>query len=74
MEILKKQISPESEAVVEISGGKIVLSAKLDTEGLDAQLGVSVSTEYFLDELAKKIPGTIDDAFLAVLKQALKAL
>jgi len=74
MEILKKQISPESDVVVEIAGGKIILAAKLDTEGVDAQLSASVSTDYFLDELAKKIPGTIDDAFLAILKQALKNL
>lgn len=74
MEILNKQISPEALAKVEIKEGKIQLSAVLDTGGLDAQVTVSVDSDYFLDELAKKIPGTIDDAVVGVLKVALKAL
>lgn len=74
MDIIEKQLSPEAKAKVEIVDGKISLSADLDTQGMDATLKVSVDAEYFIDELAKKIPGQIDDAIFAVLKSALKAL
>lgn len=74
MEILNKQISPEAKALVEIKEGKLQLSAVLDTGGVDANVAVSVEVDYFIDELAKKIPGQIDDAIFAVLKSSLKAL
>lgn len=74
MEILNKQISPESKALVEITEGKLQLSAVLDTGGVDANVAVAVEVDYFIDELAKKIPGQIDDAIFAVLKTALKDL
>lgn len=74
MEILNKQISPEAKALVEIKEGKLQLSAVLDTGGVDANVAVAVEVDYFIDELAKKIPGQIDDAIFAVLKNALKAL
>lgn len=74
MEILAKQISPEAKAKVEIVEGKLKLSANLDTQGVDAVVSVAVDTDYFIDELAKKIPGQIDDAIFAVLKTALKDL
>lgn len=74
MEILNKQISPEAKALVEIKEGKLQLSAVLDTGGVDANVAVAVEFDYFIDELAKKIPGQIDDAIFAVLKTALKDL
>lgn len=74
MEILNKQISPEAKALVEIKEGKLQLSAVLDTGGVDANVAVAVEVDYFIDELAKKIPGQIDDAIFAVLKSALKDL
>lgn len=74
MDILEKQISPEAKAKVVLAGGKLTLTADLDTGGLDAQVSVSVDTDYFFDELAKKIPGQIDDAVIAVLKTAMKSL
>ncbi len=74
MEILNKQISPDAKALVEIKEGKLQLSAVLDTGGVDANVAVAVEVDYFIDELAKKIPGQIDDAIFAVLKTALKDL
>lgn len=74
MLLAEQQLSPEAKMKVEITGGKIMLSADLDTAGMDAAVTVAVDSDYFLDELAKKIPGTIDDAIIAVLKTALKAL
>lgn len=74
MEIINKQISPEAQAKVEVKEGKLILSAMLDTKGVDAAVSVAVDSDYFIDELAKKIPGTVDDAIFAVFKSALKAL
>lgn len=74
MDILEKQISPEAKASVVISGGKLSLSAVLDTEGVGASVSVSIDTGYFFDELAKKIPGTLDDAILGMLKTAVAGL
>lgn len=74
MDLINKQLSPEANAKVVISEGKLSLMAVLDTAGMDASVVVSVDTDYFLDELAAKIPGTMDDAIIAVLKAALKSL
>ena len=40
MEILNKKISPEAKALVEISEGKLKLSAVLDTGGVDANVAI----------------------------------
>jgi hypothetical protein len=74
MELIQKQLSPEASVKVEIVSGKIIMKAEMDTKGLDALASMSVDSDYFLDELAKKIPGVVDDAVIAVLKQAIKAL
>lgn len=74
MEVIVTKPSPESEVKVEIVQGRIKLSASLDTKGVDAAASMSVDSDYFIDELAKKIPGQIDDAMFAVLKAALKAI
>lgn len=74
MELFVKQISPEASAKAEITQGKIILSASLDTPGVDGSLSIAVDADYFFDELAKKIPGTLDDALLGMLKSAVKAL
>lgn len=74
MDLINKQVGPEGNVKVVISGGKISLVGLLDTKGLDVQVSASVDSDYFIDELAKKIPGTIDDAIFAILKGALKGL
>ena len=57
-----------------IEGGKIVLMPNYAGNGGYAKLEVGVDAEYFLKELAKKIPGVWDDAVIAVAIQAIKAL
>lgn len=74
MDLIDKQLSPESSVKVVVSGGKISLVGALDTKGVDVSVSASVDSDYFIDELAKKIPGQIDDAIFAVLKSAIKAL
>lgn len=74
MDILVKDVGPEAKVKVVVSGGKLSLVALLDTKGVDANVSVSVDSDYFLDELAKKIPGQVDDAVINILKIALKSL
>lgn len=74
MELINKQVTPEVSVKVEIKDGKIVLSSLIDTAGLGGNVSLHVGADYFLDELAKKVPGQIDDAIIAVLKAALKAV
>jgi hypothetical protein len=74
MDLITKELSPESKMKVVLSGGKIVLSADFASSGLKADLSAALDTDYFLDELAKAIPGQLDDAIIAVLKGALKSI
>lgn len=74
MDLLDKQLSPESSVKIVMAAGKISLIGMLDTKGLDLQVVASVDSDYFFDELAKKIPGQLDDAIIAVLKATIKAL
>lgn len=74
MILLDKELGPEAGAKIELAAGKIILSMALDSKGLGGELKLSLDSEYFLDELAAKIPGQIDDAVLAVLKAAFKQL
>lgn len=74
MEIVKHEISPEAQVTVDVTGGNIVVKAALDTSGLGASVSATVSVDYFLDKLAEKIPGQIDDAVISIFKAALKAI
>lgn len=58
---------------LDIKEGDLVLKVVHDSKGLDAELNVRVDSGYFIDKLAEKIPGQVDDAILQVLKAALKA-
>lgn len=62
----------EVDVKVEVKEGKIVLLADYAGKGGNAKVELAVGVDYFLDKLAERIPGTIDDAVLAVVKQALK--
>lgn len=64
----------ELKAEVKFVKGEIVAIAALDAKGIKSELKVAIPTDYFLDELAKAIPGTIDDSLIAVIKMALKAV
>lgn len=74
MELFKKEIGSEAYVMGEIVDGNIVITSKLDTSGVGASVSATVNGEYFLDKLAEKIPGQIDDAVLALLKAALKSV
>jgi hypothetical protein len=74
MEVVNEQISKEASVKVDVKDGKIQVDAALDTSGADASVKIAVDVEYFLDILAAKIPGQIDDAVIAIFKAALKAI
>jgi len=57
-----------------IEAGSIVFMPKYAGKGGYAKMELGVDAEYFLKELAKKIPGTFDDAVIAIAIQAIKAL
>lgn len=74
MDLISKDLGPEANVKVVVSGGKLSLVVALDTKGIDGAVSLSVDSDYFLDELAKALPGTLDDAIISVLKTALKAM
>lgn len=74
MDLIKKELGAEGEVALSLSAGKLSLSAKYDSKGLDGEVKLSVDSDYFIDQLAAKIPGQLDDAILAVLKAALKQM
>lgn len=65
---MDKKLLEKGDFHIEFQEGNLCLV--LDTKGLD--LVIKLESEYFLDELAEKIPGEIDDMIIAALKGALK--
>jgi len=74
MELIKSELGTEGEVAVLLGNGKLSLVAKYDSKGFDGEMKLSVDSDYFIDALAAKIPGQIDDAIFSVLKVALKQL
>ena len=74
MDLLIKDLGSEGKAKLVVENGKLSLVVAYDSKGLDGEVKVSVDSDYFIDEVAKKIPGQIDDAIFAILKASLKQL
>ena len=74
MDLIAKDLGAEGKVKLVIEGGKLKLIAEYDSKGLDGVVTMAVDSDYFIDELAAKIPGQLDNALLAVLKTALKSL
>jgi len=64
----------ELDVNVELKEGKVKLSVAYDGAQADAGAFIVISVDELLDKLAAKIPGQIDDAVIALVKGALKAL
>lgn len=73
-EIVSGQVGPETKYAVKFEGGKLVVSGGFDSKIFDAGLTLALDTDAVIDELAKAIPGQIDDAVLQLVKAALKAV
>jgi hypothetical protein len=74
MDILTQEIGKEGTLDIDVVGGQIVLSAKHVHASGEVVITAKEDVGYFLDKLAAKIPGAVDDAIIAVIKSALKAL
>ncbi len=68
------EISKEAKFDLKVQGGKLILAVTYDGAQVDAAVTVSVDGAAFLDKLAAAIPGSIDDAVIAVAKGAIAAL
>jgi hypothetical protein len=66
-------LSPEASWELDLKGGKLLLSVKYAGQGGGADLALTLDSAYFLDKLAEKIPGQIDDAVFSLLKAAIAA-
>lgn len=70
-QLLGGSLGPEADYDLEVAGGKLTLKGKYHGQGGAVELALSLDAGYFLDALAKKIPGQVDDAVFSVLKAAL---
>lgn len=72
MNILEKEISKEADVSIKFDGGRLVIAGEYEGAGGGAQLSVFVKPEYLLREIARIIPGHVDDliieGFIAALK------
>lgn len=73
MEITKLE-KGDIKAEVKFEKGEVIATSFLDTKGVKAEVKVVIPADYFIDELKKAIPGTLDDTVLELLKTALKAV
>ena len=74
MDLGSGQIGAEGSWEIDLTGGNVILSSKYQGTSGGAELKANIDVGFLLDELAKKIPGQIDDAILGLLKAALKAV
>jgi len=74
MNLVEKELGAETNLKLDIVAGEIVITIAHQSAAAKGDLKVAVDAGYFLDKLAEKIPGTIDDAILAIMKSALKAV
>lgn len=69
-DIVNVDFSKEAGIDLKMEEGKLRLSVKYDGKGADAGVFVDLEPAYFLDKLAKAIPGEIDDQVIALIKAA----
>ena len=74
MDLVKKPLGSEGEVKVEVKKGKFIISLVHDHGSGKASLLVEEDLAYFLDKLAAQIPGVLDDAILALVKDAVLKL
>lgn len=74
MELVSEKIGSEGVLEVDVVNGQLVVSATHKHASGEVVLTAKEDVGYFLDKLAAKIPGAVDDAIIGVIKAALKAL
>ena len=68
--ILRGNLGSEASYGLTFENGQLVFSMVYDGDGVDGRLEIMLDPAYFLDQLAKAIPGQVDDAVIAMLKAA----
>ena len=73
---MEKEIGAEGNIKIEIVDGNLQFSGGYEGKGGGAKVVLYANSEYFVDELAKLIPGdtALENISLAALKQTLKSL
>jgi len=69
-ELVNKELGGDLDLKIDFKDGKLMVSIVADMKGADLGLSVAVDSDYFLDKLAKAIPGEIDDAVIGMIKTA----
>jgi len=72
-ELASKELSSEANLMLELNDGNVILKVVYDGKGVDGEVSVKVSGDYFIDKLKEAIPGDVDDAVLEIIKAALKS-
>lgn len=62
----------ELDVKIEFKEGKLALIVQDEGKQGGGQIELHLSTDALLDKLAAAIPGTLDDAVIAIVKEALK--
>ena len=63
----------EGQLKLEIKDGKVVSSLVFDGKQMDVKLSIELDIEAYGELLKNAIPGTIDDAVIALIVSAMKA-
>lgn len=69
-DIFKGSLGEAGEYRLEFKDKNLYLVASFDGPGIDGEVSIMLDPEHFVDELAKAIPGKLDDAVLEMLKEA----
>lgn len=74
MILLESKIGAEGKITIELAQGKIVIKAYHDHKSGVVSFVAEEKADYFLDKLAEAIPGVLDDALIALIKDAVAKL
>ncbi len=70
-ELLSGDLGPNAKYDLKIEDGKLKASVSFVKNSVEAELSVNLSPALLLDLLKAKIPGTIDDLIIDLLKKSL---
>ena len=74
MDLIKQPIGNEGELSIMLAGGKLVIQLAHAHASGSVLFTVEQDAGYFIDKLAEAIPGVMDDALLALIKEAIQKL
>lgn len=68
--LIKGGIGSDADYDLSFEDGQLVFSLRYDGEGVDGEVRVYLDPSHFIDLMAKAIPGQVDDAVFALIKNA----